>query len=138
MLRKLDYQDRALSALDDYLAALNTAKANADAVAAFAAANPGVRLDVPDFARDAWKATAYDGKLPASRANIPHDPRKDGIGRPVPNAVLKVPTGGGKTFLAVQSLSRVFGQYLKKNTGFVLWIVPNEAIYAQMSIGVEL
>ena len=131
MLRKLDYQDRALSALDDYLAALNAAKANADAVAAFAAANPGVRLDVPDFARDAWKAVADAGKLPASRANIPHDPRKDGIGRPVPNAVLKVPTGGGKTFLAVQSLSRVFGQYLKKNTGFVLWIVPNEAIYAQ-------
>jgi type III restriction enzyme len=131
MLRKLDYQDRALSALDDYLAALNAAKANADAVAAFAAANPVVRLDVPDFARDAWKAMADAGKLPAARANIPHDLRKDGIGRPVPNAVLKVPTGGGKTFLAVQSLSRVFGQYLKKNTGFVLWIVPNEAIYAQ-------
>jgi type III restriction enzyme len=49
----------------------------------------------------------------------------------VPNVVLKVPTGGGKTFLATQSLSRIFGQYLNKNTGFVLWIVPNEAIYSQ-------
>ncbi|RUW49516.1 DEAD/DEAH box helicase family protein, partial [Mesorhizobium sp. M8A.F.Ca.ET.021.01.1.1] len=26
---------------------------------------------------------------------------------------------------------RIFGRYLNKNTGFVLWIVPNEAIYTQ-------
>jgi type III restriction enzyme len=57
--------------------------------------------------------------------------RHDGTGHPVPNVVLKVPTGGGKTFLATQSLSRIFGEYLSKNTGFVLWIVPNEAIFAQ-------
>jgi type III restriction enzyme len=55
----------------------------------------------------------------------------DGCGRPVPNAVLKVPTGGGKTWLAVSAVSRVMGRYLDRNTGFVLWIVPNEAIYTQ-------
>jgi type III restriction enzyme len=69
--------------------------------------------------------------LPASRAGISHSERKDGIGRPVPNAVLKVPTGGGKTYLAINALSRIFGRWLNKNTGFVLWIVPNEAIYSQ-------
>ncbi|AGI68761.1 hypothetical protein OAN307_c32420 [Octadecabacter antarcticus 307] len=43
----------------------------------------------------------------------------------------KVPTGGGKTFLAANAVSRVLGRYLNKNTGFVLWIVPNDAIYRQ-------
>ncbi len=57
--------------------------------------------------------------------------RVDGLGRPVPNAVLKVPTGGGKTFIAISALSRIFGRWLNCNTGFVLWIVPNEAIYSQ-------
>lgn len=55
----------------------------------------------------------------------------DGCDRPVPNAVLKVPTGGGKTWLAVAAVSRIMGRYLDRNTGFVLWIVPNEAIYTQ-------
>ena len=117
MLRKLDYQDRALSAVDAYLTALKAAKTGADAVAALLAQNPGLPIPVPDFARCAWEDLQKVGKLPASRAQIPHDPRFDGIGRPVPNAVLKVPTGGGKTFLAVQSLSRIFGQYLSRNTG---------------------
>ncbi|MFD0461598.1 DEAD/DEAH box helicase [Microvirga aerilata] len=74
---------------------------------------------------------AQNRKAPASRAAIGYSPRLDGVGHPVPNAVLKVPTGGGKTLLAVQALSRIFGQYLNRNTGFVLWIVPNEAIYSQ-------
>ena len=55
----------------------------------------------------------------------------DGCDRPVPNTVLKVPTGGGKTWLAISSVSRIMGRYLDRNTGFILWIVPNEAIYTQ-------
>jgi type III restriction enzyme len=62
---------------------------------------------------------------------VPFSPRKDGIGRSVPNVVFKVPTGGGKTYLAVSALSRIFGRYLGRSSSFVLWIVPNEAIYAQ-------
>jgi hypothetical protein len=58
-------------------------------------------------------------------------PRKDGCDRPVPNVTLKVTTGGGKTYLAAQSISRIMGAYLTRNTGFVLWVVPNEAIYSQ-------
>ena len=53
------------------------------------------------------------------------------MGRPVPNAVLKVPTGGGKTYLAVHGVSRILGRYLARDVGFVLWIVPNDAIYRQ-------
>lgn len=131
MFRQLDYQDRVLSTLDAYLDLLKEKKARADKVAALAAQDPDLGLVIPDFAKEAWEAMKAAGKLPASRAAIPFSPRVDGCGRPVPNAVLKVPTGGGKTWLAVSAVSRVMGRYLDRNTGFVLWIVPNEAIYTQ-------
>lgn len=131
MFRTLDYQDRVLKALDEYLAALKVEKKNADAVADVLAKNPGLKIPLSDFPKEAWAKLESEGKLPASRADKPFSPRLDGCKRPVPNVVLKVPTGGGKTFLATQSLSRIFGQYLNRNAGFVLWIVPNEAIYSQ-------
>lgn len=131
MFRQLDYQERVLSTLDAYLDALKEKKVRADRVAALAAQDPDLGLAVPDFAKEAWEALKAAGKLPASRAAIPFSPRMDGCDRPVPNAVLKVPTGGGKTWLAISAVSRVMGRYLDRNTGFVLWIVPNEAIYTQ-------
>lgn len=131
MFRQLDYQDRVISTLDTYLDLLKEKKALADQVAALAAQNPGLGLPILDFAEGAWKGLEAAGKLPASRADIPFSPRFDGCGRPVPNVVLKVPTGGGKTWLAASAVSRVMGRYLDRNTGFVLWIVPNEAIYSQ-------
>jgi len=131
VFRQLDYQDRVLSTLDAYLDLLKEKKTRADKVAALAAQDPDLGLAIPDFAKEAWEAMKAAGKLPASRAAIPFSPRMDGCERPVPNAVLKVPTGGGKTWLAVSAVSRVMGRYLDRNAGFVLWIVPNEAIYTQ-------
>lgn len=131
MLRQLDYQDRVLTAIDTYLDVLKEKKARADKIAAMAEEDPDLGLEVPDFAKDAWAELKAASKLPASRANMPFSERRDGAGRPVPNAVLKVPTGGGKTYLAVNGVSRIMGRYLGRNTGFVLWIVPNEAIYTQ-------
>src|SRR5690606_11590775 len=96
-----------------------------------AAEDPDLGLAVPDFTRQAWEAMKGAGKLPPSRAAIPFSERIDGCLRPGPNAVLKVPTGGGKTWLAVSAVSRIMGRYLDRNTGFVLWIVPNEAIFSQ-------
>ena len=131
MLRQLDYQDRVLSALDAFVNALATEKAKADKIAALIAADPNLGLDMPDFAAKAWETLKNNGKLPTSRAAIPFSPRFNGLKRSVPNAVLKVPTGGGKTFLAINCVSRILGSYLNRNTGFILWIVPNEAIYSQ-------
>jgi type III restriction enzyme len=125
--RELAYQERALTALEAYLDALKPEKAKADQVAKLIADNPDLGLTIPHFPAKAWETL----KLPASRAQVPYSPRTSGDGQPVPNATLKVPTGGGKTFLACASLSRIFGRYLQSNTGFVLWIVPNEAIYSQ-------
>ena len=74
-------------------------------------------------------------RLTASyQRRVPAYPSRRGTNacrNPVPNVVLKVPTGGGKTWLAVGSLSRIFGRFLSRNTGFALWVVPNEAIYTQ-------
>ena len=131
MFRHLDYQDRVLSALDAFIDALKENKARADLIVALAAREQDLALAIPDFAMEAWETLKAEAKLPASRAEIPFSPRQDGCGRPVPNAVLKVPTGGGKTWLAVSGVSRILGRYLDRNTGFVLWIVPNEAIYSQ-------
>lgn len=129
--RELAYQERALKALEAFLDALKPEKAKADQVAAIIAGNPDLGLEIPHFPAKAWECLKTAGNLPASRAHVPYSPRTSGDGHPVPNATLKVPTGGGKTFLACASLSRIFGRYLLTNTGFVLWIVPNEAIYSQ-------
>ncbi|MDP2784113.1 MAG: DEAD/DEAH box helicase family protein [Sulfurimicrobium sp.] len=132
-LRDLDYQSHVLSRLDDYLSELSAHKRKADKIAAANAeeTDPDLIRPVPDFPLKTWEAMQATGKLPASRSGIPYSSRDDGIGRAVPNIVFKVPTGGGKTYLAVVALSRIFGRYLGRHKGFVLWIVPNEAIYAQ-------
>ena len=132
-LRDLEYQARVLTRLDEYLTELAAQKAKADKMAAANAreTDPDLMHEVPNFPAKTWRALKEAGKLPPSRTKVPYSPRADGIGRPVPNVVFKVPTGGGKTYLAVAALSRIFGRYLGSSTGFVLWIVPNEAIYAQ-------
>ena len=129
--RQLEYQERALATLDAYIDHLQREKQRSDGIAELAADRSDLALPIPDFTREAWKAMRTEGRLPGSRAAISFSPRKDRCGRPVPNAVLKVPTGGGKTWLAVSGVSRIMGRYLGRNTGFVLWIVPNDAIYRQ-------
>lgn len=130
-LRELDYQGRVLARLEEYLTELAAQKKKADGIAKLAEEQPDLDLAVPDFPLKTWEALRAAGKLPEARANIPYSSRQDGMGRAVPNVVFKVPTGGGKTFLAVAALSKIFGRYLGRQTGFVLWIVPNEAIYTQ-------
>ncbi len=133
MMRELDYQSRLIKTFDTYLTELASWKGKADKIVAANADETDADLirPVPDFPAKAWEAMRAVGKLPASRMEVPFSPRLDGVGRAVPNAVFKVPTGGGKTFLATTALSSILGRYLGRNTGFVLWIVPNEAIYTQ-------
>jgi type III restriction enzyme len=131
MIRELDYQKRVLETLETYLDHLRDEKIKADKIAKLNVEQPDLGIPLKNFPLEAWSKMKSGGRLPASRTLIDYSERKDGIGRPVPNVVLKVPTGGGKTFLAVDSVSRVLGRYLNRNTGLVLWIVPNEAIYSQ-------
>lgn len=130
-MRELEYQTRVLDAFNAYLDVLKAEKEKADQVEALKAAQPDLPIPSVDFAKATWEALKAKGVLPPSRADIPFSERQDGCERPVPNVTFKVPTAGGKTFLAVNAVSRVMGRYLNRNTGFVLWIVPNDAIYKQ-------
>lgn len=126
-----DYQQDVLDTVDTYLDELAKQRKRIEEIAKVAREQPGLGLTVPDFAAEAWKSIKTAGTLPKARAALDYSPRMDGAGRTVPNACLKVPTGGGKTLLATASVSRLLGRYLGTNKGFVLWIVPNEAIYTQ-------
>ena len=48
-----------------------------------------------------------------------------------PNVCIKVPTGGGKTFLAASSVKTVFDKLPTGKTKFVVWLVPSDAILSQ-------
>lgn len=128
--RELDYQRRALDALDAYLERLAAEKAKADKLAALVAGDPDLAEvgGFLDFPAKAWARLAADLGVLDGRA---YSPRVSGAGQPVPNVTLKVPTGGGKTYLACAALSRILQRFVGSNFGMVLWIVPNEAIYAQ-------
>ncbi|HBR92644.1 MAG TPA: restriction endonuclease subunit R, partial [Opitutae bacterium] len=48
-----------------------------------------------------------------------------------PFVCLRVPTGGGKTFLAAHAIQRVTRSYLPSDYALTLWLVPTEAIRSQ-------
>jgi type III restriction enzyme len=78
--------------------------------------------DAPlDFPLKAWEQV---------RSPFYHS-HKNGPGQYLPDFCLKVPTGGGKTLLAVKTIDLIQSIYLKRNAGIVLWVVPSDAIYKQ-------
>ncbi len=125
------YQERVLESFDLYLEELASCRAKAELARAVLEANPGVELEIPNFPERAWSALRNKRALPVGRQTRQYTSRKDGIGRDLPSVCLKIPTGGGKTLIGAHCLSRVMGNYVGSNTGVVLWITPNEAIYSQ-------
>lgn len=49
----------------------------------------------------------------------------------VPHVCIKVPTGGGKTFMACAALRAIYEKLLRDNPKMVIWLVPSEAILTQ-------
>ena len=49
----------------------------------------------------------------------------------VANVCVKVPTGGGKTFIATCALKHIFDHVSVGKTRFVVWLVPSDAILSQ-------
>ena len=49
----------------------------------------------------------------------------------VPNVCLKVPTGGGKTFIAACAIKPIFDSLPHTKTKAVVWLVPSDAILEQ-------
>ncbi|OGZ44237.1 MAG: hypothetical protein A2756_05030 [Candidatus Ryanbacteria bacterium RIFCSPHIGHO2_01_FULL_48_27] len=57
--------------------------------------------------------------------------KENPLEKDVPNFVLKVPTGGGKTILAVNTIGAINRVYKQRRTGLVLWVVPTDEIFKQ-------
>ena len=49
----------------------------------------------------------------------------------VPHICMKVPTGGGKTFMACASVKRIFDELPKSKPQVVVWLVPSDSILTQ-------
>jgi type III restriction enzyme len=75
---------------------------------------------------DAW---AEAKRLLPSVGN--YTERKNGVDDDLPTFCIKVPTGGGKTLLAVRILGLLHETILKERNGagLVLWVVPSDQIY---------
>ena len=74
-----------------------------------------------DFVEKAWELSK----------KLPYYASKDGLGNPLPDVYLKVPTGGGKTLLACHAIDHIHRKYLHRKTGLLVWIVPTDQIYRQ-------
>lgn len=108
------YQQLAIGQLSDYLQVLRKHRAKADQ-----AAQLGIEYD---WDVKAWKEV---------RPKLPYTPRLNGLNQPLPAVCFKVPTGGGKTLLAVKAVDLINSLYRREQTGLVLWIVPSTQIYSQ-------
>ena len=136
MLAFKDYQQRVLDIFDTYLAELANAKIKADKVDRANEQEDDEELKRPrlDYPLTTWNKLQKQNLIPIRKDGskvVPFSPRTDELGNFIPSVCYKIPTGGGKTLLATASISALLGKLLLKNTGFILWIVPNEAIYTQ-------
>ncbi len=121
-MRLKEYQNRILNELDTFLDNLNDERSERDKLLSKTPeeAREAVASSV-DFIQNAWnksKTTKYH-------------PKRDGLNKPLPDVYLKVPTGGGKTFLACHAVDRIHRKYLYRESGLVVWIVPTNQIYRQ-------
>lgn len=105
-----DYQKTALEKVRKYLALV---RKEADAG------------NVRHASEDMWRELALEFNLGR------YDEKENGLGRDMPNFVLKIPTGGGKTFLAVKTVDIINEVFRKKRTGLVLWVVPTTSMFRQ-------
>ena len=61
---------------------------------------------------------------------MPIEPYKDNVPG-APHLCIKVPTGGGKTFIASAALKTIFDAFSLLSRRFVVWLVPSNAILEQ-------
>ena len=99
-----DYQARVLESVEKYFVACH---ATGDADTAFYATT-----------RELWEQGQKFHPLPGFAVDMPY-------------FCLRVPTGGGKTFLAASSVALVNTHLLRSEHSVVLWLVPSDAIREQ-------
>lgn len=77
---------------------------------------------------EAWTAYWQEKDIAVGLGGVPtYKNRLPGT----PHICLKVPTGGGKTFIASAALKTVFDHLSKSATKLVVWLVPSDSILTQ-------
>lgn len=100
------YQKRVITDLTDYL----------------------TQLHEQDTLSEAYRAFWESRQIPVGRDGIPgYQNVVDGV----PHVCYKVPTGGGKTFLACASVKPIFQTLPVQRSRAVVWLVPSDAILTQ-------
>lgn len=110
-----EYQKKTLDQVKIYLESLAEYKSKYDK---YKDVEPDLAIDFPFKAWEKVIGTSYHSG-------------KNGLGEPLPDFYLKIPTGGGKTILACHAIDLINRIYLRKQAGIVLWIVPTTQIYRQ-------
>jgi len=87
---------------------------------------------IPEAQREVVAASMNYVESTFEQVNLPYtDICKNGLNKYYPRINLKVPTGGGKTILAVEAIKEYQSVFAQRKTGLVVWIVPKEIIYKQ-------
>lgn len=76
----------------------------------------------------AWRGYWMDKDIPVGLGGVPA--YKNAIPG-VPHICMKVPTGGGKTFMACAALKRIFDAMPMDKPRVVVWLVPSDSILTQ-------
>jgi type III restriction enzyme len=126
-MRLKNYQEKSLEKFSDYLKLLRefetrTAKASAALLAV------GITQNLPDPMHDAWEDARKTGVSASLRYWVS---MQSSAGFSIPHVCVKLPTGGGKTFVAAHAVDRLVSEHFARQTGFVLWVTPSDAIYQQ-------
>ena len=77
---------------------------------------------------EAWKRYWNEQDVAVGVGGVPQ--YRDEI-KSVPHICFKVPTGGGKTFMACSSLKRIFDKMPLEKPKVVVWLAPSDAIIEQ-------
>ena len=113
-----NYQQKVLRIFEDFLVKADAERSKIQ------------RMD-PDLRQDygqTWVKKAFNDAAPGEEFL---DECKNGLNEAYPRVVLKVPTGGGKTMLALEAIRRYQNIFCQRQTGLVVWVVPSEVIYTQ-------
>ena len=76
----------------------------------------------------AWRKYWFDKDVAVGIGGVPR--YNDSI-QAVPHVCMKVPTGGGKTFMACASVKRIFDALPSGKPQLVVWLVPSDSILSQ-------
>ena len=116
-----EYQKKTLDQVKGYLESLAEYKGKYEKAIAV---DPDLAIDFPF---KAWEKACPE----LVSGSTSYQSGKNGLGEPLPDFYLKIPTGGGKTILACHAIDLINRIYLRKQMGIVLWIVPSTQIYRQ-------